>query len=238
MSLGQEGQMKVRDVMTSNVVSVSPEASVEQIAKLLLENRISAVFVIDESGRPLGIVSEGDLMHRAETGTERSRSWWLDFFRDSSALADEYAKTFGRRARDVMTPGVVHVNEDASLNEVATLLETRQIKRVSVLRDGRIVGVVSRANLIQALAAAKPGSDVDRDLDRSIRERLMAELSSRPWASRDARNVVVSGGVVHLWGLVVSEAERRATCVAAARIPGVRLVEDHLIVRPLVRMDA
>lgn len=230
--------MKVRDVMTTNVVSVRPEATVEEIAKLLVERRISAVFVVGDDGHPVGVVSEGDLMRRAETGTERVRSWWLRFFADLDQLASEYAKTHGRRARDVMTQNLVHVSEETSLGEVAVLLETHRIKRVPVIRGGRIVGVVSRANLVQALAVAKPGTVAISDHDRSIREKLVAELSSQPWASAWTKNIIVSGGVVHLWGLVHSEEEGRAVRVAAERIPGVRAVETHLTVRPLVQMDA
>jgi CBS domain-containing protein len=230
--------MKVRDVMTTSVVSVRPEATVEEIAKLLVEGRISAVFVVDDAGRPLGVVSEGDLMRRAETGTERVRSWWLRFFADPAALASEYAKTHGRRARDVMTTNLVQLGEETSLGEVAALLETNRIKRVPVVREGRIVGVVSRANLVQALAVAKPGTVASSDRDRSIREKLAAELSSQPWASALAKNIIVSDGVVHLWGLVLSEEEGRAMRVAAERIPGVRAVENHLTIQPLVQMEA
>lgn len=233
-----ESRLKVRDVMTTNVVSVRPEATVGEIAKLLVERRISAVFVVNDANRPLGVVSEGDLMRRAETGTERERSWWLRFFADSDQLATEYAKTHGLRARDVMTRTVVHVSEETGLSEVATLLETHRIKRVPVLRGGSIVGVVSRANLVQALATAKSGMVATTDRDRSIRKKLAAELSSQPWASALAKNIIVSDGVVHLWGLVLSEEEGRAMRIAAERIPGVRRVENHLTIWPPVRMDA
>lgn len=230
--------MKVRDVMTTNVVSVTPDETVGEIAKLLLQQRISAVFVVDNAGLPLGVVSEGDLMRRSETGTERARSWWLRLFADPAALATEYAKSHGRRARDVMSRPVVSVTEDAGLGEAATLLETHRIKRLPVVRDGLIVGVVSRANLVRALASAGTGTATTEDRDRAIREKLTADLNAQPWSSADARSIIVDGGVVHLWGLVASEEERVATRVAAEQVPGVRAVEDHLTVRPLVVMDA
>lgn len=233
-----ERTMKVRDVMTTNVVSVTPDETVGEIAKLLLQQRISAVFVVDDAGLPLGVVSEGDLMRRFETGTERARSWWLRFFADPATLAAEYAKSHGRRARDVMSRPIISVAEDTSLGGAATLLETNRVKRLPVIRDGLVVGVVSRANLVRALASAGAGTTTTADGDRAIREKLMADLKAQPWSSADAHNIIVDGGVVHLWGLVASEEERTATRVAAEQIPGVRAVEDHLVLRPLVVMDA
>lgn len=229
--------MKVRDIMTTNPVCVTPDTPVAEIAELLLAKRISAVFVIDDTGVPLGVVSEGDLMRRSETGTEPAspRSWWLRLVADPAALATEYAKVRGRRAQDVMTSPVISVVEDMSLDEVATLLETRCIKRVPVVRNEWIVGVVSRANLLRAWASAKPGDQANDTLDPSIREKLIAELQSQPWASKDPKNIVVNAGIVHLWGVVASEQERTATRVAAEAIPGVRGVEDHLVVMPIVQ---
>jgi CBS domain-containing protein len=153
-------------------------------------------------------------------------------------LATEYTKSHGRRARDVMSHPVIPVAEDATLSEAATLLETRRIKRLPVIRDGLIVGVISRANLVRALASGAAGSAAAEDRDHAIREKLMTELTAQPWSSADARNIIVDDGVVHLWGLIASEEERVATRVVAEQIPGVRAVEDHLVLRPLVVMDA
>lgn len=230
--------MKIRDVMSTSVVSVPPDATVEEIARLLLKHRISAVLVVDGSGIPLGIVSEGDLMRRIETGTERARSWWLRLLADPAVLAIEYTKSHGRRAGDVMSRPVLSIGEDASLGEAATLMETHRIKRLPVIRDGLVVGVVSRANLVQALASAGTNKPSTEDRDRAIRDRLMTELGRQPWSSPDARHVIVDAGVVHLWGFVTSEEERAATRVAAERISGVRAVEDHLMLRPLVKLEA
>ena len=146
--------MQARDIMTERVITVGPETTVREIATLLLERRISAVPVVEESGEIVGIVSEGDLIHRNEIGTElRGRSWWLRLFDDSAALAERYSKSHGAKARDVMTRDVVSVDETVSLADIAELLETKHIKRVPVIRDGRLAGIVSRADLVRALAA-------------------------------------------------------------------------------------
>jgi len=215
------------DIMTTPVVSVTPEAPVRDIANLLYTRRISGVPVVDADGRVLGIVSEGDLItHEAVVGPQR-RSWWLTLIADDNALARDYAKTRGQTARDVMTSEVISVTEDTSVAQIARLLERQRIKRVPVLRDGKLVGIVTRANLLQAMATRDIAQPATVE-DRAIRERLMAELQAQPWAHLHAKNIVVEGGVVFLWGFVESEAERHALRVAAERIPGVRRIEDHL----------
>jgi CBS domain-containing protein len=227
--------MNAADVMTTRVISVAPEASVAEVARLLLDNRISAVPVIDGTGRLVGIVSEGDLVRRVESGTERHRSWWLRALSDASSLAAEYVKARGLHARDVMTVTVATISPEASLPSIATVLETRGIKRVPVVRDGKVVGIVSRANLLQALAAKADALPAASVTDSDIRDRLLDELSHHPWwADSIYTNVIVTDGVVHAWGLVQTEAERRALRVAAERIAGVRGVEDHRVPRPTV----
>lgn len=212
------------DVMTATVVSVSPEAPVPDVARLLHEHRISGVPVVEGDGQVVGIVSEGDLIGHAGAIGEQRRSWWLRL------LAGEYARTHGRTAQDVMSARVVSVTEATPLGDIARLMERRGIKRVPVLRDGRLVGIVSRSNLLQALAATDVSRTVNAD-DRTIRERLTAELKARPWASTLTRNIVVESGTVHLFGLVRSEEERRAPRIAAENVPGVMKVEDHLLRR-------
>jgi CBS domain-containing protein len=229
--------MKVRDVMTASVVSVRPEDTVQEAARALRDNRISAVPVLDQEGRLLGIVSEGDLMRRTEIGTERPASWWLRLFGDTTGLAAEYARTHGLTARDVMTAPAIHVDEDAGLAEVAALLETHRIKRVPVVRDGRVVGIVSRANLVQALASARPAMAAPSETDAAIRERLIVKLQEQPWAALHEMNIVVQDGTVHLWGFVRSETERSAVRIAAERTAGVRAIEDHLLIKPLVMWE-
>jgi CBS domain-containing protein len=228
--------MNAADVMTTRVISVPGEMPVSEVAGLLLENRISAVPVVEAHGRLLGIVSEGDLMRREETGTEAHRSWWLSAFTNTDDDAEEFVKSHGRLARDVMTRDVVTVGEDTPLTEVAQTLERHGIKRVPVMRDGRVVGVVSRANLLQGLAAApappaEPKTAVD---DATIRRLFIQTLDQQPWRATTHANVIVSDGVVHLWGLVPSEEQREALRVLAENIEGVRAVENHLRVQPNV----
>jgi CBS domain-containing protein len=221
--------MHASDVMTTDVVTVGPDASVAEVARLLVEHRISAVPVVDATGRLVGIVSEGDLIGRVETPTGR-RAWWLELLTDPTALARDYVKTHGRRVTDVMTHPVVTVEAEASLGEIAGLLERRGIKRVPVVRDGRVIGIVSRADLVRALAVRpvepRPATVAD---DGAIREQVLAILRVQPWWNGTYRSIVVTDGVVHLWGLARSRAERDALRVAAEAVPGVRGVEDHLM---------
>jgi len=214
------------DVMTPDVITVSPQTPVREIAALLHARRISGVPVV-EGGRLVGIVSEGDLIGHAAAIGERRRSWWLSLFADERAMADDYAKTHGRVARDVMTGDVITVEETTSLAEIARLLERHRIKRVPVVRAGTLVGIVTRSNLLQALAARSVSTGLAPD-DKVIRDRLNRELQDQPWARLGLKNIVVENGVVHLFGIADSEEERRALRVAAENVSGVVRVEDHL----------
>jgi CBS domain-containing protein len=225
--------MYALDVMTTVVVSVKPEMTVQAAAKVLVEQRISGAPVVDAQGHLVGMLSEGDLIHRAEIDTaEHRHSWWLDLFSRGREAA-EYIKSHGRKVEDVMTTDVISVEEMTPLSEVANILETRRIKRVPVVRAGELVGIVSRANLVQALASIPeqptPAADIS---DGEIRTRLMAELSGHKWAFVE-RNIVVSDGIVHLWGYRPVE-EVRAMRVAAEGIPGVKGVADHTEVYPVL----
>lgn len=227
--------MRAKDVMSANVVTVGPEADVRAVARLLVEHGISGVPVVEQGGRLVGIVSEGDLMRRAEAGTERRSSWWLELLAGPEETARRYVKSHGRTARDVMTREVVTVAEDASLEQIATLLERHRIKRVPVIRDGRIVGIVSRANLLHGLVAKEAAARVTPD-DAAIREQVIAGIReagiTEPYV-----NVVVAGGVVHIWGLVDSEKQRQAVRVAAEAVPGISAIENNVGVlsSPLLR---
>ena len=221
--------MRAMDIMTSEVITVREDATVPEAAKLMAERGISAVPVVDKENRVIGMVSEGDLLHRAETGTERRRSWWLDMVSSTNKLAGEYIKSHSGKVKDVMTRDVLSVTEEIPVADIAILLETNRIKRVPVVRVGKIVGIVSRANLVRALAMTISegvgGADAD---DRMIRDKLLAELKVQKWAEVSPANVTVGDGVVHLWSSYLSEQERRALIVAAESIPGVRRVEDHM----------
>ena len=148
--------MDARDVMTRAVVSVSPETPTRSVAKLLLEKGISAVPVVDAGGAPVGMVSEGDLIGRNATEWEARRDWWLELLAEGTNLAQEFldqVKAADRPVRAVMTAPVITIEEDTRIEVIARVLEEHRIKRVPVVRDGRIVGIVSRADLIRALAA-------------------------------------------------------------------------------------
>jgi CBS domain-containing protein len=219
--------MKASDVMTREVVTTSPEASVKDVAVLMINHRVSGVPVLDQEGRLVGIVTEGDLLRRAESGSVRRPSGWRDWFSANSGLAAEYAKSHGRRVSDVMTHEVVTLPESAGMVEIADLMETKRIKRIPVVEDDRLVGIVSRANLLQVLASGGV-TTADEERDRTIRTLLITELRKHKWGRPAEDGVVVTDGVVHFWGVVGSEAERNALRVAAENIPNVRGVEDHM----------
>jgi len=220
--------MRALDVMTRKVITVDPETPVREAARIFAENDISGAPVVDDEGRLLGMITEGDLLHRAETGTQaRRRSWWLEFFSSNRELAATYIKENARLVKDVMTGKVISVKETTPVREIADLLERHRIKRVPVLFDGELLGIVSRANLVKALASVpKEASSAASEADEVIREAVLRELAAHRWAL-PVENVIVNAGTVHLWGVVTSVEQARAMCVAAENVPGVKAVEDH-----------
>ena len=227
--------MRAMDVMTTNVITVVPDTSVQALATLLSERGISGVPVVGKDGRLVGIVSEGDLLHRAETGTERRtqrrRSRWLDTFAADQEAARDYVKAHGRSVQEIMTREVISVSDTTELADIATLLETKRIRRVPVVRDGKLVGIVSRANLVRALAMMKnqPTIDADND-DRTIRQKLLTELQGHEWVHMWGADIIVRDRVVHLWfSDDRSEDERQAVRIAAENIAGVRQVLEHIV---------
>jgi CBS domain-containing protein len=225
--------MKARDVMVSPVITMKPSSSVKEVAKTFLERRISAVPVVDDQGKLVGIVSDGDLMHRAEAGTQRQRPWWLRLLTAEETLAAEYVKAHARKVADVMTRDVITATADTPLYEIAALLEKNSIKRVPIVENGQLVGIVSRANLIQGVASTRKELEIPLS-DATIRDRILAHLKGQTWAHTLLLNVTVNGGVVDLWGMTTSEAERKAIRVVAESTPGVSAINDHLFTRPLL----
>lgn len=223
--------MQAIDIMTRNVETVSPDTTVEDVARIFLRRHISAVPVVDDKGALLGIVSEGDLMRRSENDTERKSSWWLHLVTSPAERAREFIATHGHLARDVMSPEVITVAEDTPVSEIAEIIERHRIKRVPVLRDGEIVGIVSRANLLQGLVSLAPASEMQSD-DRKIREALAGSLAEKLPGVTTFVSYVVKDGVVRLWGGVMSEQERDAVRVVAEGIPGVSQVENNVSVMP------
>jgi CBS domain-containing protein len=221
--------MKAADVMVTNVISIGPNASLQDVARTLLTNRISAVPVVDADGKLLGIVSEGDLMRRVDGGIGRPRSWWLTLLVTQRELAAEYVKEHSRKVADVMTRNVVTAARETPLQEIATFLEQKGIKRVPIVEEGKVVGIVSRANLVQALASAGQPTGTPNDFD--LRNSVIMRLEAESWARPCLLNVIVHDGKVDLWGTVESDIENKAVRVAVESTPGVRGVKDNLIIR-------
>ena len=214
------------DVMTCDVVSIGPDKPLQEVARILYENRIDRVPVVDVDGHMIGVVTAGDLIGHAAVIGERHRSWWLTLFADEDVTARDYLKAHGRTAGDVMTRDVVTVEETATLAEVADSLHRHRADQIPVVRDGRLIGVVSRRDLLLRLVNAKAEPIRISADDHTIREQLLRELKSQPWAH--VLDLQVENGVVHLHGTVQTDEERRALWVATENTPGVVAIEDHL----------
>ena len=222
--------MNASDVMTREILSVGPDTTVVEAVRTMLDNRISGLPVIDAAGRLVGILTEGDLLRRGETGTERQRPRWLEILMGPGRLAGEYVRTHGRKVDGLMTRDVVSVTPDTPLKEVVELMERRRIKRVPVLDgDDAPVGILSRADLLRALLGALEEKPAPTTSDEEIRERILGELAKAAWMPRDGLTITVENGVVDLNGVILDEKERGALRVAAENVPGVRAVEDHLV---------
>jgi len=224
--------MRASDVMVTDVITVKPSSSVQDVAELLLTNRISAVPVVDDAGKLVGIVSEGDLLRRSEANTGHERSWWLQLLMGRELLAAEYLKEHSRKVSEIMTREVVSAEPDTLVADIATLLERHRIKRVPIVLNGKVVGIVSRANLIQALATFRKRLTPPQPVaDAALREKVASRLKSEPWVRPLMANVTVTDGAVDLWGLVDSTAEKQALRVAVENTPGVKTVNDNVLVR-------
>jgi CBS-domain-containing membrane protein len=196
-------------------------------------SRISAVPVVDDSGKIVGIVSEGDLLRRGENCTEHERPWWLKLLMGRELLAAEFIKAYGSRVADVMTREVISAEPGTPLADIATLLERHRIKRVPIVQNGKIVGIVSRANLIQALAMCRNKLlEPQTVADAELRDKVVSRLKAEPWIRPSLVNVTVTDGTVDLWGIVDSPVEKQALRVAVEVTPGVRAVNDNVLVRP------
>jgi CBS-domain-containing membrane protein len=222
--------MNASEVMVSDVITVRPNACVQEVADLLLRNRISAVPVVDTDSKLVGIVSEGDLINRPESQTTHRKSWWIDAIASNETLAACYIKSHSRKVADVMTRDVITASPETPVAEVAALLKKNGIKRVPIMKDNKIVGIVSRANLLQELASLKeeaPQTPLD---DSSIHDNVMKNLTNERWAWPALLSVTVQDGIVDLWGIVETQTERDAVHVLAEVTPGVRAVNDNLII--------
>ena len=220
--------VQVKDVMTRNVISVEADEPILKAARLMLQNRISGLPVIDATGMLVGVVTEGDFLRRGEIGTQRHRPKWLEFVVGPGRMAAEYVRASGRKVGEIMTPDPLSVTEDDSLEAVVEQMERHRVKRLPVIRGGQMVGIVSRANLMHALVSlARDDTQTAAGNDLAIRNQILASLGEQHWAPRV--DVVVKNGIAELWGAIMDDRERRALIVAAENISGVKEVHDHLV---------
>jgi CBS domain-containing protein len=221
--------MKASDVMTRNVITVATGAPLREAIRLMLDNKVSGLPVVDAAGKVEGILTEGDLLRRSEIATEKQRWPWLDFLLGPGRMASDYVKTHGRVCDELMSHGVISVAPDAPLAEIVALMERRRIKRVPVIENGKLLGMVSRADLLGALAQVLDAPQAAAAGDDAIRARVFAELETRDWAPRAGLTITVKDGIVGLDGVILDEHERTALRVAAENVPGVKGVVDRLV---------
>jgi CBS-domain-containing membrane protein len=221
--------MKASEVMTRKVISIAPEATIVDAIRLMLRKRISGLPVVDRQGRLVGIVSEGDFLHRPELSTARGRSAWFDAIFGPSESAKNYVHSHGSKVRDVMTGDPVTVSEHTPLDQLVHLMETHRIKRLPVVRRGKVVGIVTRADLMLALASIHRTARASSATNGAIRQRILSAIREQTWTAGASIDVTVSNGVVDLWGTINDIAQRDALKALVAATPGVREVADHLV---------
>lgn len=220
--------MFVRDIMTKSVIGVQADAAIEQAIDVMLGSHVSGLLVFDGNKKLVGILSEGDLLRRTELATERHRPRWIEFLRGPGRLAGDYVHTHGRKVEEVMTGDVVTTTGAASLGEAIDLMNRHNVKRLPVMRDGLVVGIVTRADLVRALAKLLPADD--RKLkDNELRETIMDQLNQQKWVPTASINVDVVDGVVEFRGGITDDRQREALHVLAENIPGVRAIRDRLV---------
>lgn len=219
--------MNAADMMVKDVISVGPEAAVRAVATLMLERRISGVPVVDDERHVLGILSEGDLIRRPEIETDQARGGWLNFFLSADERARDFVKTHGLKAREVMTQPAIGIAPDTPLAEVVRLMERHRVKRLPVVENGKLAGLVTRTDLLRALVS-RPAVSPAVSSDQELRERIDAMLRHEDWATSAFVNVQVEHGVAHLWGTVESASQREALILAVRGVAGVRDVQPHL----------
>ena len=233
--------MKASEIMTPDVISADPDATVLQAARYMLQHHISGLPVIDKTGALVGILSEGDFLRRRETHTDRRPSRWLEFLMGPGKLAAEYTHTHGSKVSEVMTTKMHTISEDTPLEKIVEMMERYRIKRVPVLRGKKVVGIVTRANLMHAMVSLARGEPKAATSDAAIRQELLSELKSEKWALASMINIVVRGGVVELWGMIVDDRQREALIVAAENVrhdPDLTQVNDAIELGGAIEMLA
>jgi CBS domain-containing protein len=224
--------MRANQIMTRNVVVIAADYSVYDAAEIMLNSNISAAPVVDADGKMIGIVSEADVMHRPELGTVPAKSWLERLLADDTTVAKDFIRSHSHRVTDVMTKKVISAGEGTTVQELAALMQRHHIKRIPILREGKLVGIVSRANLLQGLLTREPESLHGKADDAALRTAVTATLAKRGWASAPTSNVMCQDGIVHLWGCVDNDTIKKAYEVAAENVHGVRRVQNHMMVIP------
>lgn len=222
--------MKAQDIMTRDVITVSPDKSIKDIAALMVEKHISGIPVVGTDGAIIGMVSQSDLLHRAEVGTQRKHKWWFRLFADSNALANEFVKTHGHKAHDIMTRYVVSVREDAELRDVADILDKHRIKRVPVVKDGRLVGLITRGDLVRALSLTQVSKSAKKIDNAALHKALQDRIQKQPWINKTYINLTADDGAVEMWGFVDSAEQHRALRLLVEETEGVTKVDDKITV--------
>jgi len=228
LRIGRDIAMKVSDVMTRRVVSVTPEATIRHAIRLMLDNHISGLPVIDDQGRLVGIVSEADFLRRSEIGTQGKRSRWLDALLGPAGPANDYVHSHGFKVEEVMTRKPITVQEDTPLDQVVHLMEGHRVKRLPVVRGEKVVGIVSRANLMRALASIYRAAPKSSKGDAAIRSQILSDIAKQDWSLGVDVDVVVRDGIADIWGSIAEPAQRDALRVLIEKTPGVKQVAEHL----------
>jgi CBS domain-containing protein len=219
--------MRAHQIMTRDVITVTPHTTIEEAAKIMLETRISGLPVMDDAGRLVGIVSESDFLRRSEIGTGRKRPAWLQFFMGPGKAASEFVQERGRKVEDVTTRDPITVGEETPLEDLVRLMEKNDIKRLPVMSGRTLKGIVTRSNLLQAVASmANEIPDPTAD-DDHIRDRITRAVNAADWRPIGFE-VTVRNGIAHLHGIITTDEARQATIVAAENTAGVKKVHDHL----------
>ncbi len=219
--------MRVEDVMTPGVIGLGEKATLWEALEALTSHKVSALVVLDEAGAPVGVLSEGDLIRRAELGTAKKRPVWLEFLVGGGRAAEDYRLSHGRRAGEVMTRGALTIGEDAPLSTAVDEMLAHKVKRLVVVRDGKAVGVLSRSDLLKALMATLPRAEGPRS-DAEIAAAIAAEIDREPWTPRDSIRVTVADRVATLQGAIPDDRLRGALKVLVENTPGVEAVRDRL----------
>jgi CBS domain-containing protein len=220
--------MNAADVMTQDIVTIAPNTSLVDAIQLMLKFRVSGLPVVDNSGRLVGLLTEGDLLHRVETGTDVPRMGWLRALATRGYLADQYVHSHGRRVQDVMTRDVMTVTEDSPLADIVRVMESKRFRRVPVVSDDRLVGIVSRSDLVRVLGTLLAKQDIPDRTDREIQACILAEIRRLRWAPGWNVHVSVNDGIVELHGNIFDERMRSAMRVISEGVPGVKDVQDAL----------